>query len=103
MNITTISSLYHTTLGIPSIAIETGRVYDFEQVIKCHCVAATKVDDLTMELVFEIADDSRVMYENVAIQLFWMQIKAAQNNNSKVLRMMANRIMDKYDHSNYIF
>ena len=103
MNITTISSVYHTALGIPSIAITTGRVYDFEQVVKCHCVASTEVDDLTMELVFEIADDSRVMYEKVAIQLFWMQIKAAQNNNPKALRMIANRIMDRYDNSNYIF
>lgn len=51
----------------------------------------------------QIADDSRVMYEKVAIQLFWMQIKAAQNNNPKALRMIANRIMDRYDNSNYIF
>jgi hypothetical protein len=94
------------TLDMVRYEIETGAVYDFPQVVKAELVGVNLPPKTSLYfLTFQIADDSRGMYERVQVRVPWALIRENQNDTktNAGVRMMAQRIISEYLASRYVY
>ncbi len=92
-------------LDMVEFHIDTGAIYNGPQIVIAHLIIASQGENDLCDLVFEIIDDSRCMYEKVQVIASWPFIRACQND-TKTLRgvnMMAQRIMNEYLASRYVY
>jgi hypothetical protein len=101
MNIKTKAAQY---MDMVRFEIKTGAIYSGEQIVRASLASAINNNGL-YTLVFDVADDSRCMYEKVAVHVTFPHIKACQNDTKtdRGVEMMARRIMDEYLASSYVY
>ena len=85
--------------------INTGSNYNGPQIVIASLVNSTSIDNNNVNLVFQIVDDSRCIYEKVGFNANWDLIKSCQNDSKKdwAINKMAQRIMDEYRYSRYVY
>lgn len=101
MNVKTVAA---QTMDMARFEITTGATYNGEQVVKAS-LASAKNNGGLYQLIFDIADDSRCIYEQIAVHVTLPHIKACQNDTKtdRGVELMARRIMDEYLSSSYVY
>lgn len=103
MNVTTRPA---DRLDMVQFHINTGKTYDGPQIVIASLLEASwEKDSETVQLIFQIVDNSRCIYEKVAINATWPQIKGCQNDTiiQKNVDGISKMIMNEYMHSRYVY
>lgn len=86
---------------VPTLSVETGRVYDFPQQVLFSLCADNPLTTGWLTTTWDLADASRGMYEKVQLNLPWVDVHALQDGNQSVIQRVGMALMSQYDAGKY--